>query len=123
MPLETDELNQKAVLRAWDGSSYDDYGEKKIGIATEINVRWKQGRSTTIDVLGNTVALDSKAIVDREVKVGSVMRLGELECLPVSVSIDWREVVDDSEIPDIKGEEVRRLVSLHKYSLDTTASI
>ena len=65
MPLETDELNQKAVLRAWDGSSYDDYGEKKIGIAAEFNVRWKQGRSTTIDVLGNTVALDSKSIVDR----------------------------------------------------------
>ena len=123
MPLETDELNQKAVLRASDGSSYDDYGEKKIGIATEINVRWKQGRSTTIDVLGNTVALDSKAIVDREVKVGSVMWLGELECLPVSGSIDWREVVDYSEIPDIKGEEVRRLVSLQKYSLETPASI
>ena len=117
--IETSDLHQKAVL--WTTSGFDDYGDPTIGSPVELNVRWETGQKESLDSQGNTIALDSIAVVDQAVAVGSVMWLGALADVP-SPATDLRSVVGYSEIPDLKNREFRRTVSLMKLSNELPAT-
>ncbi len=69
---------QKAVLWPFDGTSYDNYGQPKIGEPVQLRVRWVTARREVKDAQGNNVALDATAIVDRKITVGSTMALGDI---------------------------------------------
>lgn len=113
MSLETTARHQKAVL--WAFNSYDNYGDVKVDAAVQITVRWRTGQKEALDADGNTIALDSTVVVDQVIAVGSIMWLGALKDLP-DTPTNLRQVVDYKGIPDIKGRNFRRVVSLMKYS-------
>ncbi len=111
--IEVANMNQKAVLYAANG--YDDYGEPKVAAAVEIDVRWLTGRRESIDAQGNTIALDSQAVVDRNIPIGSALWLGALADIPSPVT-DLQTVIDYQETPDIKARNFRRTITLAKLS-------
>ncbi len=112
-PLETSSRRQQAVL--WTANGTDNYGELKVDASIQIEVRWETGQKEALDPQGNTVALDSTVIVDRVIPIGSIMWLGEKKDL-ADPPVGLRQVIDYSEVPDVKGREFRRVVSLMKHS-------
>lgn len=119
---ETSDLHQKAVF--WEATgNIDDNGEPIVtATKVEINARWEIKRNEFTGSRTNTVAFDELAVVDREITIGSILRLGALIDLP-SPEDNLRKVVDYSEIPDVKNRAVRRVVMMIKRSdrLPTTA--
>lgn len=113
MPLETSDLKQTAVL--WAATGVDDYGEVELAAYVEIDVRWETGKRETIDAQGNTIAVDSTVVADREVAVGSIMFLGDYDDYTNGTDTVFR-VVDYKEIPDVKNRQVRRVLSLMRQS-------
>lgn len=127
-PPETFERHDRAVLLEFAG--VDSYGEIVRRAPVELTVRWETadvflpgGRREVRDPQGNTIALDALVVVAREIPVDSLMWKGTLEewvgsgtgtgsDSPTSelMIVKWY-----SEIPDLKGRHVRRLVGLMKY--------
>lgn len=114
--IEIDELNDPAVL--WLVESRDRYNEAVYGDPEEIDTRWEWCRNDAKKADSRSVMHDAWAVVDREIAVGSRMKLGTLD--------DWYgtgsgeegeilEVVNYDEIPDIRGEIARREVKLRRY--------
>jgi len=111
-PIETDDLCQEAVL--WVANGVDNSGEYKVDAAVEINVRWETSGKEGVDALGNEIIVDSLVVVDQMIPTGSIMWLGELDDLPDTL-VDLRRVASYTEVPDIKGQEIRRTVALTRY--------
>jgi len=115
--IETDLLNQKAVL--WAFSGYDASGEPTVSAAVEVNVRWNDGRSGGSDPLLQSINVDATAVVDREVAVGSVMWLGTLAAYnSEDPAPTIMQVVGYKATPDVKGRNYRRTVTLVKLSTE-----
>ena len=112
---ETSNLHQKAVY--WAATGHEDNNGEQIVTATniQINVRWETKRNEFTGPRSNTVAFDELAVVDREITIGSILRLGALLDLPSPLN-NLRKVVDYSEIPDVKNRAKRRVVLLIKRS-------
>ena len=114
--LETDCRLQKAVL--WEASTteYEDTGAtRKVAAAVEIDVRWEDTHREGMDPDGNVVAIVSEVVVAQDIVVGSIMWLGskaDLEDPPVGL----HKVMGFVKVPDIKGRNYRRVVSLMRYS-------
>lgn len=115
MPLETSDLNQKAVL--WTVSGVDSYSRPTLSVGIEIPVRWVHKKTESLDLKGRVVSSDATVIVDREIAIGSIVWKGELTNLPSPVSsvTDLYEVMDYRESPDIKGRYFRRTIILMRY--------
>ena len=118
-PIETDERNQVASLREY--LRRDGYGEVVVSPAIELMVRWEWGRREATDPQGNTVTLDATVVVDRPVRIGSLMILGELEDEPPGTGgalwedVDIYQVITSRTTPDIKARETRRTLGLMMY--------
>jgi len=115
---------QKAVLYMANG--YDNYGNPKVDAGIDINVRWEDVTSETVDAKGNTVSIDAVVVVDREIAIGSILWKGRLEDIPGTTGVpdgDLRQVIKYSEIPDTKAQYFRRLVYCMRFkeSLPTLA--
>ena len=110
---------QKAVWWAMTGTAYDNYGEPLVSDPVEIDVRWENVRKDILDPQGNTVEVDAVVVVDRDMSVGDILWLGTLYDLPgtsETPTLDIREVVSFSSIPDLKGRYYRRVVMLKRLS-------
>jgi hypothetical protein len=103
---------QKAVY--WAASGINDYGVPTLDSPVEIDVRWDEGRTESINSQGSPVALDVQVVVDQDMVIGSVMWLGYLDDLPSPLTSLY-DVVQFSKVPDVKGREFRRTVSLKKH--------
>lgn len=115
MPLETSELNQKALL--WVANGTNDQGEPKVDAKVEINVRWEEGRAQGVDDSGTPIAIDATVVVDRVIVVKSIMWLGSEEDLTTNPpTSDLMQVLGNGKVPDIKGRNFRRTVTLKKFS-------
>jgi hypothetical protein len=117
-PPEVSHRTQWAVL--WPATGYDDQGEVTVGDPVEIKVRWTIGRGETTDKLGNTIALDASAVVDRVIVAESNMWLGRLEDWygsngSAGDSTELMRVVTYSEVKDIRGNATFRTVGLKRY--------
>ena len=115
--IETADRHQKAVY--WAANGFDDYGEPKVDAAIDLNVRWENVDMETVDVKGNTIAIDAVVVIDRVIPVGSIFWEGQLSDIPGTSNVpaaDFRQVVKFSSIPDIKGRNIRRLVYLRRLS-------
>ncbi len=121
MSQETAFLKQDAVLWAFDGEAYDDYGDATMGAATAIKVRWEEEKRETTDAQGNTVTLDATVYVDRDITVDSRIRLGAKDDLPSPV-VDQRKVISFEKIPDTKGRKFTRVVEVVKFHKAAAAS-
>jgi hypothetical protein len=120
--LEVCALHQKAVL--WTrASSFDRDGTQQVNTAVEINVRWERTGKQVAGPSNSTITEDSLVVVDRDITEQSIMWLGKFVDLP-STLVDLREVFTFKSIPDLKGRNFRRTVSLiwHSDTLPTIAS-
>lgn len=118
-PPETFCRHQKAVL--WARTGTDDYGQPIVAAPVEIDVRWDgPTRREVLDAQGNTIAIDAEVSCIQTIKVGSVMWLGKLTDWygtgSAGTEVGLMEVKLYREVPDIKGREIRRTVSLMRLN-------
>jgi hypothetical protein len=113
--LATKRLHQYAVLWMASGS-HNATGEPTLNTPTEIKVRWEENRAETLDSKNDRVAIDANVAVDREITEGSILWKGKLLDHTTGTSTNYKQVVAYSEIPDVKGRNPRRLVTLIKHS-------
>ncbi len=112
-PLETACRNQKAVL--WMANGFDSFGERKVNAAVSIDVRWETKTGQTLDAQNNIVAIESNAVVDRDIVIGSILWLGNIDDI-ATPPVDLRQVVGFGGIPDVKGRNTRRTVLMTRFS-------
>lgn len=113
-PIETVNLYQRAVL--WEPTGIGQFGNPTVAVAAsgvEICVRWEEKLSEEVGPDGTPVATPDLVFVDRVIAIGSQIRLGAKADLPSTLN-NLREVIDYSEIPDIKGRCRQRTVTLRK---------
>lgn len=114
MPTPEDShRNQKAVL--WEVSGVDDYGRRTVSAAEEVMVRWESSTPQPSNPRSNAVHADAIAVVGQAIAVDSIMWLGALDDV-ADPPVDLMVVVDYSEVPDVKGRKIRRVVQLRRYS-------
>jgi hypothetical protein len=111
--IEVQNLNQKAVL--WAASSYDNFGCYQVTSPVEIDCRWEESRKQSASPENTVIAIVATAFVDREIAAGSILWKGSLSDLPTSPT-GLKEVVDYEEVPDLKGRNVQRTVTLARYN-------
>lgn len=121
-PLETACLKQKAVLWMADADKFDTYGEHKVTASkVELKVRWEEGNTEAIDPQGNVISVDAKVVVDRQIRIGSIMWEGCLKDV-AATPVDLYEVVTRNSVPDLKNRHTRRVVGLRRYSNELPAT-
>lgn len=114
--MEINDLHQKAVYWASDpDNGLDDFGNRKLTAAVEISVRWEIRRKEIVDSDGNTIVLESNAVVDQEIFVNSIVWLGALADIELT-PVNLRRVVMYTEIPDVKNRIARRTIGMIKES-------
>lgn len=123
--IETFQRFQKAVL--WEARGFDAYGQPTVSATpVELDVRWVTKKGQNLRAKGNTssadsnlVDIDATAVVDRVIKVGSTMWLGELTAWYGSGSDtnddEVMEVKRCRVTPDLKNRFTRWVVELAKY--------
>ncbi len=120
-PIELQARFEDAVL--WPVVSgdvkQDNYGEVKVTTPVELKVQWVGVTGEMTDPMGNKVSTDAQVVVDREVKIGSLMWLGAYEDWlgtgSGDVDADLHKVVAFNFQKDIKGRVSRRTVGLQRY--------
>lgn len=114
---ETSDRWQKALL--WAKLRNDGHGDPVRDEAIELSVRWVNSRRDVNDGTGNRISLEAEALVDRKVRIGSLMWLGTLDEWPgTGIGINDEElmvVVSYEEATDVKGRIACRIVGLAKY--------
>ena len=104
--------HQDAVL--WRKTGVDNYGNTTVGDAEQITVRWDESVSNPSDPQKSLESKSITVIVDEEITLGSRMRLGSLDDYVVT-STNVMEVVAYNSVPDIKGREFAKSVTLQRY--------
>lgn len=112
MPLEEEGLTEKAAV--WELSHFNAHGNPVVLAAVEIDSRWEIRRRSSINDIGEAIATHAEVMVDRELKLNSLIRRGELADVP-SPPDNLYEVIDYWEVPDVKGEEIQRNVTLKRW--------
>lgn len=119
--IEYVDTPQIAIL--WPCSGVDAYGKPQIDVNNpiELSVRWERSNEEILDPDGNTIKLDASVVVDRKIRVGSLMWLGELDDWVGTGSgsgqldTELMEVVGYKNIPDLKGRTSWEEVGLIRY--------
>lgn len=112
---ESDLQFQKAVL--WEPTGTDANGNPTYVDATysEINVRFTRRKQLSFSTQGAPLGIISELRVDQSIAIHSRIWLGKKQNLPSDLTtVQLYEVVDYSEVPDIKAEEFSRRVVLQR---------
>ena len=113
-PLETDCLNEYAVLWAAAGT-FDNQGQHELAAAVQISVDWHTRDGSTLDQNGNEIKTEADVVVDRDIPIGSILWEGKLAGV-ANPPVDLYKVVARNRSKDVKGVETRRVVKLVRYS-------
>lgn len=98
---------QKAVY--WDRSGVDNFGAPAFAVGVEIDCRWEDGLVQAINDKGEQITAKSTVYVDREMKVGDMLWLGELADItdadnPRNNEGAW-EIKSFNKLPNLKNTE------------------
>ena len=104
-------LNQKAVV--WTITGRNRFGEYTVTTGREISVRVEKALTESLDPQGNKVTYPMIMYVGETLTIGDLVWVGEADDLPSPVT-DVMQVVDYEEIPDIKGNNFVRSVTLQR---------
>ncbi len=108
-------LKQDAVLWMASGS-HDKSGTTTIEAPVPIKVRWIEGRTEEQDPQGNTIVTDTTVIVDRVIKIESILWLGNIDDVPDSwTDSSLRQVVVDRDTPSWNNRSNRRSVGAIRF--------
>lgn len=110
-PLEVDDLKQYAVM--WEQVDYDENGRPTLESAIEIHARYETTLGEVISNADSTNSSGIDVVVDRDIPLGTQMRLGRLSEITNPLT-GLLEVVEVNTVPDIKGRHYRRNVTLIK---------
>ena len=118
-PLSIQRCTQDAVLWMATGTFADD-GEVIVETPVDIRVRWENCRKKVLDPKGNNQTIVAEVVADRDIVVGSVLWLGNLDAWYGPSGSGGRdtvlcEVIDFEDIPDDKGRSFRREYKLKRY--------
>jgi len=72
-------LKQKAVYWELSSVEFDNYGQPIPSTPIEIDVRWEDVSEEFLDANGTMQLSKAKVYVDRDVELGGVLMLGELD--------------------------------------------
>lgn len=111
-PMETVNLYELAVL--WEPTGLDQFGQPTVAVAAsgvEICVRWEEKLNEEVGPESTPVSTPDVVFVDRVIAIGSQIRRGAKADLPSTLD-ELREVIDYSEIPDVKGRNRQRTITL-----------
>lgn len=108
---ETAGLTMAAVV--WMKSGYDNDGNPTVKAPVEICCRSEKTVTELTDNQTGKVSAQLTLFVDRRIPVGSEVWIGTLRSLPVDPDPVY-VVVDSREVPDIKGREVQRTLTLQR---------
>ncbi len=112
--LEVSGLKQDAVL--WTAAGLDDEAVVTINAAVEIKIRTEKRRKESAAAQADPVATVQMVWVDREIAIKSIIWIGTLEAWnALSTKADLKQVIIYEEIPDIKGRDLERTVTLQKF--------
>lgn len=111
--IESMGRNQKATYWA-AGTGSTSLGRKKVLASTEIDVRWEDREQDALGPDGETIRVDSVAVVAQDIEVGSILWLGKRADWTSAVG-NLKEVVSFSKVPNLKGTRFRRIVGLVRY--------
>lgn len=108
-------LNQSAVY--WPPSGeLTKFGVPILGDPVELDVRWEDAVEEVITAEGTTRMSKAKAIVDRDMLVGGVLMLGDLESTTdledPKENDDSGEILRFEKMPNFDGDEFLRTVYL-----------
>jgi hypothetical protein len=116
-PPELTARTQNCVL--WPFVSFDDHGRYRVGDPVDIVVRWQETRREIRKPDGILVAIEATAYVDREIVPDSLIWLGTVDDLPPGTGGTYpdnlKQVVTYEDVPDLKGRQHRRTVTLARY--------
>lgn len=99
-------LKQKAVW--WSHGAQDQYGDRTFADPVEIKCRWEARTGEYFNARGESNTSKATVYVDREMKVGDVLKLGELESeTPDDPSEDSEALTIQGfdDIPDLKAKK------------------
>lgn len=107
-------LNQTAVY--WAKTGVDTYGHPTFSNPVEIKCRWEDTINEVVDASGTTVLSKTKVLVDRDVTIGGVLCLGELESGMTSLNVEnydnAYEIRVFGKVPDVEAQEFVRMAYL-----------
>lgn len=116
---ETAFRNDKVVY--WENvSSPDRYGQPRVSLPVQLNVRWDDKKTLGRDAKGNDVQLDATMIANRNLVVGSIV-LHETLSYFVGTGSDsdenpeYYEVLTMDATPDLKNRFSAYVVGLGRY--------
>lgn len=119
MPLNIEEAERYEAVVLWNFIGRGEDGEPVVDAPIEIRCRWENIRKEMKDEKGNVVIVDAVVVVEREIKEGSQMWLGELDSWMGTGSsgddTQVMEVIARGNIPDIKNRFRRRVVGLSRF--------
>ncbi len=109
-------LKQTAVYWSLASIEYGDYGRPKITTPVEIKVRWEDGGEEFLDNSGTKQLSRARVYVDRDVEVGGILMLGELdsgvdESNPKTNDNAW-EIRRFEKLPTLSAKQFLRTVYL-----------
>jgi hypothetical protein len=115
MPLETEDLLQKAVLWAASETAVDDDGNRKVSSTPiEINVRWLTKKDQTTNAKGIVIGTEGTVIVEQDIAIGSILWLGEIDDV-ATPPVNLFQTVSFDTTPDIRNFNTRRSVRVKRF--------
>lgn len=112
--LERAMRHQIAVL--WAVAGTDNYGNATVYSPVEVQVRWNENQQLQAESQSESEKDSGEVVVDRDIEVGSLMRLGTLADISGDSSPDGLcRVTSFRGTPDVKGRRSERIVSLSRY--------
>lgn len=116
MRLLTKMLKQKAVYWKLSSLEFDDFGQPIPTTPVEIDCRWEDVGEEFLDSNGTIQLSRARVYVDRDVEVGGVLMLGELDSSvdednPKENENAW-EIRRFEKLPTLKATQFLRTVFL-----------
>jgi hypothetical protein len=113
--IESGARYQDAVY--WKASGIDRYGRETVDEPIPIKLRFELTKTRAPDMRGNLTGYDAQAVVDREMPIGSLLWLGDIDSLPGTALVpetDVMVVASMVSIPDIKGRRFHLTAMLNR---------
>lgn len=107
-------------VTCWYKVGVDAYSEPIVSQPIQLNVRWQLVHEEVVNAKGDTIALESKVVVDRDIPEGSIFWFGELSDWYGTGSnngdLELMQVVTINKATNIKGRHIRRVLGLMRRS-------
>lgn len=119
--LETSCRNQKVVY--WAKSGMDKFSKVTVSGRVELDARFEKKSGETMNAKNERVATIGTMISDQDLLIGSIIWIGSIDAWETATTpTDYMVIVGVDKIPDLKGRNFYREITLSNYN-DTLPSL